>query len=106
MLFTKNLEYLIVKAVDLLDITLAIQMHGGIVLSTLRLLLYFHAIISSSCTLDMKCDLTARRLTLHACTVFFEADDALKLETLFIDFVEANSTLGLYYQAWNPSSAT
>lgn len=106
MLFTKNLEYLIVKAVDLLAIILAIQMRGGVVLSTLMLLLYFHAIISSSCTLDMKRDLTSWILTLHACTVFFEADDALKLETLFIDFVEANSTLGLYYQAWNPSSTT
>ena len=50
----------------------------------------------------MECDLASLVLTLHARAILLKADNALKVEALLIEFVEADSGLRSYCGTWDP----
>ena len=51
----------------------------------------------------MECDLASLVLTLHACAIFLEADNALQVKALLIEFVQADSGLRCNRGTWDPS---
>jgi hypothetical protein len=90
-LFAKNFENLIVEAVGLLSFSILFSIHY--LGTTFGFLFNFHAIVSSPSTLNMEGNLAAGRLTLHASTFLFEANDTLELKSFLVNLVETDCAL-------------
>lgn len=51
--------------------------------------LNLHAVVGPPSTLDVECDLASLVLTLHARAIFLEANNALQVEALLVELVQA-----------------